>query len=336
MKNIILFISLSILFFSCNKQSDKNYINSNKLIEGNQTEEHPGKQLMDNYCSVCHNNASSHEDRVAPPMIAVKKHYINENITKEEFISSLRDWVNKPTEENSKMSGAIRKFGIMPYAPYPDDAITKIAEYIYDYEIEQPEWFDSHFKKGHGKGKGKNKSKMGKEASNQEFFDTTDKSFAEIGKYYALQTKKELGKNLMRTIQRKGTIEALSYCNERAYTITDSMSNIFNATIKRVSDKPRNSNNTANKIELDYIQRYKKDLKDKKELKPVIVENNDVVNFYYPITTNSMCLQCHGKLNVDVKINTFQKIKTLYPKDKAMNYQVNNVRGIWSIEFKKD
>lgn len=48
-----------------------------------------------------------------------------------------------------------------------------------------------------------------------------------------------------------------------------------------------------------------------------------------------MCLQCHGKPDEDIQKPTFKKIVNLYPKDKAIGYGINEVRGIWSITFNK-
>ncbi len=115
------------------------------------------------------------------------------------------------------------------------------------------------------------------------------KTSAEIGMSYALGTKKVLGKNLMGTIQKKGTIEALKFCNHNAYPLTDSMAVKFKATIKRVSDKPRNSKNLANAKGLEIIENYKKILSNKGKIKPVVEEKDGVVQFYAPIKTNGMC-----------------------------------------------
>lgn len=312
--------------------------------------EHPGKKLMETYCYACHNPETSHDNRLAPPMIAVKKHYKNENTTKKEFINDFKKWIKNPSEETSKMPGAIRKFGMMPYAPYSEEDVEQIADYIYDNAIEQPEWFEEHHmqeqKQGMGKGKGMGKGMgngkgmengkgKGKMKQQQSSFNKTDKSFQEIGMHYALATKKELGKNLMGAIQEKGTVGALEFCNEQALSITDSMANVFLANIKRVSDKPRNSLNAANEKELEHIKTFKKGLLNNTNPKPIIEESRNDVSFYYPITTNMMCLQCHGKLDEHVKSDTYKTIKLLYPKDMATGYGVNEVRGIWSIKYSK-
>nr|WP_321540500.1 DUF6132 family protein [Flavobacterium piscinae] len=58
----------------------------------------------------------------------------------------------------------------------------------------------------------------------------------------------------------------------------------------------------------------------------------DKVQFYYPIETNTMCLQCHGK---QIKPEVQRQILKLYPNDLAFGYGENEVRGIWSITFEK-
>ncbi|HBY68813.1 MAG TPA: cytochrome c family protein, partial [Flavobacteriaceae bacterium] len=55
--------------------------------------------------------------------------------------------------------------------------------------------------------------------------------------------------------------------------------------------------------------------------------------FYYPITTNSMCLQCHGIPNKTIQPEVLTTIIDLYPNDKAIGYNINEVRGIWVLNF---
>lgn len=47
-------------------------------------------------------------------------------------------------------------------------------------------------------------------------------AYAERGVKYAMNTQAVLGKNLMQAIQETGTSGALSFCNEKAYPLTDS------------------------------------------------------------------------------------------------------------------
>ena len=48
-----------------------------------------------------------------------------------------------------------------------------------------------------------------------------------------------------------------------------------------------------------------------------------------------MCMQCHGKINTEIKAQTLKKINDLYPNDLAVGYEVNLLRGIWVVEMDK-
>ncbi|WP_178988682.1 c-type heme family protein [Winogradskyella schleiferi] len=344
MKKGIGLLVLVMILMSCNSGKKNNDAYSS-VDKSSKASNHPGKKLMETNCYICHSPTATEDIRIGPPMIAIKKHYKNDNTTKEEFIASMQAWIKNPNEEDARMFGAVKRFGVMPKQAFPEETIAQISEYMYDFEIEQPEWFEAHFNKergnGQGMGNGKEKGKgnrmgNGKRMQNQQAqTNLQDLPYGERGLKYALTTKAVLGKNLMETIQKKGTLEALAFCNERAYPLTDSMAVVHNATIKRVSDKPRNPNNKANTEELEYIKTFKKVVANSEEATPIVKETDDNVRVYYPITTNTMCLQCHGKPNETLENSTLAKIRSLYPMDKAIGYDVNEVRGIWSITFDK-
>ncbi|MEO5790266.1 DUF3365 domain-containing protein [Gelidibacter sp.] len=160
-------------------------------------------------------------------------------------------------------------------------------------------------------------------------------SYADRGLQYALNTQAVLGKNLMQAIQENGTLGALSFCNEKAYPLTDSMAVVYNGNIKRVSDKPRNQSNQANEQELEYIETFKQIIANKESPNPIVKDSDTKIDTYYPILTNAMCLQCHGQPNKSIEPSTLRQLTLLYPNDKAIGYNVNQVRGIWSVTFDK-
>lgn len=324
MKNIILLLT-AVVLFSCNaKKETPQLIAQDNLVVTN-AENQEGKKLMETNCYLCHSpNASENKDRIAPPMVAIKSHYLMDYKSKEDFVKAIATFVENPTEENAKIHGAVKRFGVMPKQIFPEGSVEKIADFMFDYKIEEPKWFKKHWESQGNP----NWIQPGKD-----YLEVTQtKTIAAIGLDYALGTKKVLGKNLMEAIQKKGTLEALAFCNIQAIPLTDSMSLKYDATIKRVSDKNRNPNNNANSEELKYIAQFKKDFAEKKEIKPVVLEKGNKVKFYYPIDTNSMCLQCHG---IQIKPEVSTQILKLYPQDLAVGYYEGEVRGIWSITFDK-
>ncbi len=112
-----------------------------------------GKQLFDKHCSSCHGLTGGMDmsKRVAPPIIAVRMHYIGTYSDKASFVMAVANWVEKQDESESLMRGAIRKFNIMPPVSVAREDAEKIAAYIYDGDIEKPAGFEKHFKQRHGK-----------------------------------------------------------------------------------------------------------------------------------------------------------------------------------------
>ncbi|PHS67036.1 MAG: hypothetical protein COB12_05110 [Flavobacterium sp.] len=172
-----------------------------------------------------------------------------------------------------------------------------------------------------------------KAAEIEEASSKIEPSYAQIGLDMAFSTKAQLGKNLMGTMKKKGTKEALKFCNVRAIPLTDSMATVHRARIKRVSDKTRNPNNKANETELKNIEAFKNALANGEQITPILETKNDSIFFYYPIVTNGMCLKCHGNKD-SIDKDVLASLNTLYPTDTALDYSENQVRGIWSIQFK--
>jgi mono/diheme cytochrome c family protein len=112
-----------------------------------------GKQLYKTYCSACHGNTGGMDmsKRVAPPIIAVRMHYIGPHPDKASFVTAVANWVEKQDESKSLMFGAVRRFNIMPPVSVARKDAEKIAAYIYQGDIEKPAGFDKHFEEMHGK-----------------------------------------------------------------------------------------------------------------------------------------------------------------------------------------
>ena len=47
------------------------------------------------------------------------------------------------------------------------------------------------------------------------------------------------------------------------------------------------------------------------------------------------CLSCHGQPGTDIKPEVLAQIKTTYPADTATGFKLGQVRGLWSVDFKR-
>lgn len=322
MKNTTAYIFLifSLLFFNCNSSNKRKAGSQDDVPKLTEPELAEAFQLTETNCFSCHSPRTSLEDRVAPPMVAVKKHYINDNTTQEEFTQDLSAFLKNPSTDISKMPNAVKRFNLMQKINLTDEQISKIAAFIYLSELEQPEWFENHYQE---------------EKRKHNLSHNADTVPMEVGKNIAMQTKGVLGKNLLEAINSKGTENAISFCSTKAIPLTDSMSLYLNALIKRVSDKNRNPQNKANTTELAYIEASKSAISQGKTPKPELTEIGDKLVGYYPIMTDKMCLQCHGQVKTEVLPNTLSRLRKLYPNDLALGYKINELRGIWVVEMDK-
>jgi hypothetical protein len=172
-----------------------------------------------------------------------------------------------------------------------------------------------------------------KESSTTERIDST---YVSRGNVIAKISFETISGELQKALADGGIENALHYCNERAYPITDSLAIAHGVSIKRVSNKNRNPSNRSDKVEDYLIKGFSIELSEGKELTPKLILKDDTILFYKPIITNALCLNCHGTAGRELTLQNDSLIRKLYPYDKAVGYQVNQLRGLWRIGFAKN
>lgn len=292
----LLFISLLALLVATCTGEEKTSVENNPLAAGK-------KLLLDN-CAACHNLPANNPTGIAPSFLAIKAAYKADS--KEEFTKEMIDFLNAPSSEKSKMPESVDQYGLMPKMGFPEEDLLLITNYLYQTNLEKDEISTQDLVK-----------------NDQEL------DYLEEGRKIALQTKSILGKNLMYQVKTNGPEAAVGFCNEKAIFLTDSMSIALNAQVKRVTNKPRNLINQANKVELGILD----ELLLKENKKGILRETTGKKLGYFAIETNEMCLKCHGDLGTEINSKTAEKVSELYPNDKAINYKANELRGMWVVEM---
>ena len=141
----LLLIALFLGLVSC-KDSPKSAVQDIDKTSKTQTltdQSLLGKGLLEKECYTCHNPKNPRHELIAPPMIAIKKHYLKATTSRDQFVKEIMDWVKSPNKENSKMPGAMNNIRIMPYQTLPDETMSQRAEELYENEIEKPVWFQT-------------------------------------------------------------------------------------------------------------------------------------------------------------------------------------------------
>lgn len=159
MKNqMVLLLVFVILFIACNQDKKKL---SQEALQAITVQNPEAYELLKNQCYICHSPVSvSHDSIIAPPMAAIKMRYSMSYKSREEFVSAVTEWVLNPAQEHALMRGAITQFEVMPKLLYTKEDVKKIATYIFENELEEPEWFDAHQKEMHGNGQGMGMGRM--------------------------------------------------------------------------------------------------------------------------------------------------------------------------------
>ena len=129
---IFFFLGIITITFFLGGCQDSTVENTVKISE-NETD---GLALMEKNCYSCHNTQGT-DNMLAPPMQRVKDHYLDENTTKDEFVSSIVEWCENPNEEDSRMPGARNKFGLMPKQEFDSKEIEIIAAYLFENDLDQ-------------------------------------------------------------------------------------------------------------------------------------------------------------------------------------------------------
>lgn len=149
----------------------------------------------------------------------------------------------------------------------------------------------------------------------------------------------ELKQVLSTAMQADGPLKALEVCNVQAGPIADKNSSLSTWNIARTSLKVRNESNTADEWEVSVLQQFEKRKAAGEDLKTMeyseIIPSADKMVYRYmkPIPTAGLCTTCHG---VALTAEISEKVKLLYPNDRATGFNLGDIRGAFSLEKVKN
>ena len=164
---------------------------------------------------------------------------------------------------------------------------------------------------------------------------TNDPETLEMGQELSAISFTKMSTVLKSKMEAGGVHEAISFCNKNAFPLIDSISTANGAEIKRVSFKYRSPVNQPDSLEAVVLNNYNQKIANNQIITPLVYSNDYENRFFSPIKTKTLCLSCHGTPGENLKESDYEFIKEKYPNDLAINYNSDELRGMWSITFNK-
>ncbi|WP_028950569.1 Tll0287-like domain-containing protein [Sulfurihydrogenibium subterraneum] len=166
-----------------------------------------------------------------------------------------------------------------------------------------------------------------------------EEKIVQVGDSASMKLLKSLKSELMSAMQKGGLDEAVTVCNKKAMEITSQIEKETGYSMKRTTFKYRNPANAPDKYEAEALKYFEENIKQGKMPSYYIQALNDngkvVYRYYKPLKVEGVCLTCHGDPNLmDKKL--VERIKTLYPNDKAVGYKEGDFRGLVRVSIPAD
>jgi hypothetical protein len=152
------------------------------------------------------------------------------------------------------------------------------------------------------------------------------------------EAQSQLMSTLQKVLEEKDAGSALEFCKVNALPIIGEVGAKQQVEIRRVSERNRNPENLPDEDERDILEAYQYANENGEKIDPNVQKLNggDVLLYTKPIIiAATLCLKCHGKPGTDLSEETASKLRELYPNDKAVDYQVGDLRGMWSVRMSK-
>ncbi len=157
----------------------------------------------------------------------------------------------------------------------------------------------------------------------------------EFGRMVADSAQASLIQELLQAVEAGGVVHAIDYCNVSALPLLKSVAEEYDVEIRRASNRWRNPQDQPNEAEKPILEAYEYNMENGIELNDNVQKiGNDFLLYTKPIVISSgLCLNCHGTENTQVQAETLAALQEKYPNDNALNHQMDDLKGMWSIKI---
>ncbi len=162
--------------------------------------------------------------------------------------------------------------------------------------------------------------------------DTTD--YIKVGDSIAAKSFDHLRTALQASMSADGPAAAITFCRQQAMPLT-SKYNTDSITVMRVAEKFRNPSNALKNPDSTVWSQYKTAMANGDSIFSKTVVTDTAIHYYKPILLLPLCSTCHGVAGKDIPASLVTVIDSLYPGDRAKDFLVGELRGMWHIRFDK-
>ena len=157
-------------------------------------------------------------------------------------------------------------------------------------------------------------------------------SLQETSQLLIKQYSQDLKTTLLATMNAEGAPAAVSVCSKSAPEMAR-LYNVHGWSVKRVSDRFRNPENTAGGNEEQVLRMFFDSAAMNSFDEFVKTDSSQYYAFYKPIRMSQLCLNCHGaKEKLDPAI--LSVLEETYPTDMAIGYHVGDLRGMFVVQVR--
>lgn len=151
-----------------------------------------------------------------------------------------------------------------------------------------------------------------------------------LGDSLTLERQRQILQKVLAIAQKEGWAGAVRYCHSAAETLT--FYRTAGLSLQRIALRYRNPKNAL----VDSLDRRAYAYYDtsRAQQSVVWVAGPHTLRYYRPIyIAMPQCLKCHGTRD-DLDGPALAEIRRRYPGDKAKDFALGDLRGLWKVEFR--
>jgi len=130
-----------------------------------------------------------------------------------------------------------------------------------------------------------------------------------------------------------GPVAAVKICKDKAPQIASELSRLSGASVRRTSLRFRNPGNMPQPWEMTILQRFEAvagDANADERLEHFGADDNGTQRYMAAIRVGAVCLACHG---APLPAELQEQIDDEYPHDRAVGYELGDIRGAFSVTW---